>query len=80
MIRMATLSELHRQAHSLGLYCAACDRWHDADLDALVRAGFGQRPLAETRFRCRDCGLPAEKQVRPPESPVTHASRYVAIP
>lgn len=77
MIRMATIEELKRQNHSLGLFCAACDRWGDADLDALIRQGLGGREVTQTRFRCRDCGAVVEKQLRPPVAEVGAAAAYI---
>ena len=66
MLRLATFQDLEQQGHSLGLYCPRCDRWDEADLDRLIASGRGQRLLTEAKFRCRDCGSPADKQVRPP--------------
>ena len=77
MISMATLEDLYRQDHSLGLYCGACDRWGDADLERLIRAGQGLRTVVDTRFRCRDCGALVEKQVRPPVPVVAGAAAYI---
>lgn len=77
MISMATLSELYRQKHTLALYCVACNRWETADLDALIREGHGARSLVKTRFRCRQCGEVAEKQLRPPVPDVARAAAYV---
>lgn len=77
MISMATIEELYGQRHSLALYCPACERWADANLRALIRAGFGRRTIVEARFRCRDCGGRAEKQLRPPVPAATAASAYI---
>ena len=77
MIRMTTFEELHSQSHSLGLYCAACDRWGDADLARLIEAGHGHRTVVDTRFRCRDCGDAVEKQIRPPAPRVGGAAAYI---
>jgi len=77
MVSMATLAELHQQAHSLGLYCGPCDRWGDADLERLISSGLGNRTVIDARFRCRDCGARVEKQVRPPVSAVGGASAYI---
>jgi hypothetical protein len=40
----------------LFVWCKACRHWRDADLQALVDSGRGDVPLAETRFRCSNCG------------------------
>lgn len=66
MYQLQTIDDLHQQQHTLGLYCVACNRWADADLGNLVKAGQGTRVLADTNFRCEACDSPAEKQVRPP--------------
>ena len=77
MISMGTLSELHQQKHTLALYCVACNRWEIADLVTLIRNGHGARPLVNIRFRCRDCGELAEKQLRPPVPQASPAAAYI---
>ncbi len=77
MISMGTFAELHDQKHSLGLYCITCDRWDTADLESLISQGFGERAVVRTRFCCRDCGTPAEKQLRPPVPAVSAAAAYI---
>ena len=77
MISMGTLSELHEQKHTLALYCVACNRWEVADLETLIGRGYGARALVNTRFRCRDCGEFAEKQLRPPVPDVARAAAYI---
>ena len=66
MPRLVTFEDLRSQRHSLGLYCIECNRWGEADLEQLIASGKGRRLLIESRFRCRDCGAVAEKQLRPP--------------
>lgn len=77
---MATLRELHARHHTLGLYCMACERWDNADLDSMIRRGLGERTVVGARFRCRDCGSVAEKQVRPPAPRVEAAAAYIGAP
>ena len=77
MISMATFAELYAQKHSLALYCVGCNRWDSADLPALIERGLGSRQLVRTRFRCRDCGAVAEKQLRPPVPEATAAVAYI---
>jgi len=77
MISMATLRELHEQRHTLALYCISCDRWESADLEGLIERGLGGRPVVRTRFRCRECGGVAEKQLRPPAPEVAAAAAYI---
>jgi hypothetical protein len=38
------------------VWCKACRRQADADLQAIVDAGRGDVPLVELRFRCANCG------------------------
>lgn len=66
MIRLATIEDLRTHHHALGLYCAACDRWAEADLAKLSTSGLGKQRIDCARFRCRNCGTLADKQVRPP--------------
>lgn len=77
MPRLATFVELHRQQHSLGLYCNECDRWGEADLPGLIAGGNGDRTLVDTRFRCRDCGALVDKQLRPPVPEIGGAAAYI---
>lgn len=66
MMRLATIDDFVQHSHQLALYCLECDRWKLADLAALIRSGRGALQVCDARFRCRDCGAAAEKQVRPP--------------
>ena len=77
MIRMGTIEELHRQEHTLALYCISCDRWGEANLDWLIQNGKGNELVTEARFRCRDCGEIVEKQVRPPVPTLGGAVAYI---
>jgi len=79
MIRMGTISELHSQNHSLGLYCISCDRWGEANLEWLMQSGKGNKPVTEARFRCRDCREIVEKQVRPPVPSLGGAVAYISL-
>ena len=65
-IRLATLSDLSSHGYQLACFCPRCRRWADLDLPKLTLAGFAERRLTEFRPRCRTCGTPGEKQVRPP--------------
>lgn len=77
MPRLATFRDLRSQGHVLGLYCPACGRWGEADLDALIASGRGDRELVASRFRCRDCGAVVEKQLRPPVPDRSGAVAYI---
>jgi hypothetical protein len=77
MPRLATFFDLRDQTHSLGLYCVACNRWGEADLNWLIETGRGHRQLTETKFRCRECGGLVEKQLRPPVPVIGGAKAYI---
>lgn len=77
MYQLATLNDLYQQHHTLGLYCINCDRWASVDLNAMIHDGQGTREITKTRFRCSDCGQPAEKQIRPPVPQVGGAVAYI---
>jgi len=66
MIAVQTIADIYCQRYTLGLYCMHCERWGEANLEQMIRGGSGDRLLARTRFRCRDCGAAADKQLRPP--------------
>lgn len=65
-IPLITIRNFHDQDHALGLYCPACERWTEANLPFLIQTGRGDLSVSQARFRCRDCGRVAEKQVRAP--------------
>jgi len=75
--RLVTFQELKEQQHTLGLYCVACNRWGEANIDGLISSGRGQRSLTETNFRCRDCGDVVQKQLRPPVPQLGGAVAYI---
>ena len=77
MPRLATFIDLRDQMHTLGLYCVTCERWGEADLNLLIETGLGHRQLTETRFRCKKCGGPVEKQLRPPVPEIGNAKAYI---
>lgn len=77
MLRLTTFGDLYRQRHSLGLYCMSCDRWEVADLEKLIAAGRGGQSLVDARFRCRECGAEAFKQLRPPVPGIGTAIAYI---
>ena len=79
MHRLASFRDLHQHDHTLGLYCMACERWSTANLEALIQAGDGERSVVGARFRCKDCGAFAEKQVRPPVPQFGGAVLYPAF-
>ncbi len=77
MPQLVTFEDLRSQSHTLGLYCIECDRWGEANLDRLIEIGRGRQALTEARFRCRDCGGIAEKQLRPPMPQPGGAVAYI---
>ena len=77
MTRIHTISDLHVYQYTLALYCLSCDRWGEANLDWLIQIGQGDKPVTESRFRCRDCGEIVEKQVRPPVLSLGGAVAYI---
>ena len=77
MPRLVTFIDLREQQHTLGLYCVACDRWGEADIENLISSGRGDRMLTEAKFRCRDCGEIVEKQLRPPVPEIGGAVAYI---
>jgi len=78
-VSLVTFEDLRSQKHSLGLYCAACDRWGEANLQRLIESGQGARQLTEARFRCRDCGGVVEKQLRPPVPTLGGSVAYIQV-
>lgn len=68
-LRLATLADLSRHGYGLSCYCPRCRRWADLDLPQLASSDLGQRSVTDFRPRCRRCGTPGEKQLRPPQRP-----------
>ncbi len=52
-------------------------RWGEANLDWLIQTGNGNKPVTDTRFKCRDGGEIVEKQVRPPVLEIGGAVAYM---
>jgi hypothetical protein len=77
MPRLATFLDLRCQNHTLGLYCPACDRWGEANIDRLIESGRGDGSLVDARFRCTDCGAVVDKQLRPPVPSLGGAEAYI---
>lgn len=76
-IRLATLADLSRHGYELECYCPRCRRWVTLDLPRLAEGALATRRLSEFRPRCRACGTPGEKQLRPPRrwpGPVARAT------
>jgi hypothetical protein len=76
-IRLKTIRDFHENQHALGLYCGACQRWCEANLEFLIQTGRGDLSVSEARFRCRVCGGIAEKQVRPPVPQIAGSVGYI---
>ena len=72
-IHLDTVADLLARKHSLGLYCHYCDRWSEAPLEQLAEDGWGRTPIVKLRLRCRVCGGPAQRQLRPPTLPIARA-------
>ena len=77
MPRLITFIDLQEQGHTLGLYCMECNRWGEADIGRLISSGRGESALTSTKFRCRECGELAEKQLRPPVPEIGSAIAYI---
>jgi hypothetical protein len=76
-IPLRTIRDFHEQSHALGLYCPACECWSVANLPFLIQCGSGELSVTVARFRWRDCGGTAEKQVRLPAPKVGGAVSYI---
>ena len=51
-----TISSTIACHNSLDVICNECSNSQDADLEALERAGRGDTPVIELRFKCSRCG------------------------
>lgn len=65
-VHINTVADLVERGYTIGLFCPRCRRWSEADLGGLVGAGKGGADYTRIAFRCRDCGTPADRQLRPP--------------
>ncbi len=77
MPSVVTFIDLKQQNHTLGLFCVECNRWGEADISSLISSGRGEYSLTDAKFRCRDCGELAEKQLRPPVPVIGGAVAYI---
>jgi len=57
----------------------SCDRWGVANLDSLIQIGKGNKSVTEARFRCKDCGVIVQKQLRPPVPRIGGAVAYMSL-
>ena len=58
--RMGDLRDNHV---TLGLFCLECDRWGDVIPQEWLDDGKPDLNYVRQRFRCRECGGPAGKQM-----------------
>ena len=63
-ITIKTMSDLAAHDMTLGLYCISCDRWHEIIPKQWLDEGKGDMVYVGRKFKCKDCGDIAEKQVR----------------
>jgi hypothetical protein len=57
VIDLPTVRSTHRAGYLCVLvWCRACGRQDPADLQAIIDAGRGDRPLRDLKFRCTRCG------------------------
>lgn len=61
--RVGTLGDLKRNGLDIRLFCLACDRTTDLDIEDLVARYDAATPVQDIydRFRCSGCGRPADQ-------------------
>ena len=57
------LSDLRDNHMTLGLFCLECDRWGEVIPQEWLDDGKPDLNYVRQRFRCRECGGPADKKM-----------------
>lgn len=58
------MADLAENEMKLGLFCLPCRRWSEIDPARWIADGRPNVNYVEQKFVCRECGGPAQKQVR----------------
>ena len=64
-IVISNIRDLADNEMTLGLYCLPCDRWEEVIPQEWLDAGKPNIDYVAKKFKCKDCGETASKQVRP---------------
>jgi len=64
-ISISTIRDLAENGMTLGLYCLPCNRWDEIIPQEWLDAGKPNVDYVAKKFKCKDCGKIASKQVRP---------------
>ena len=64
-IVISNIRDLADNGMTLGLYCLPCDRWGEVIPQEWLDAGKPNIDYVAKKFKCKDCGETASKQVRP---------------
>jgi hypothetical protein len=78
-IVLSTISDLAETGMTLGLYCLECDRWGEIIPQEWLDAGKPDVDYVQQRFKCKECGGRADKQLRPPPTGFSTGSAYTGI-
>ena len=64
-IVISNIRDLADNEMTLGLYCLPCNRWGEVIPQEWLDAGKPNIDYVAKKFKCKDCGETASKQVRP---------------
>ena len=78
-ITIRTISDLAETGMTLGLYCLECDRWGEIIPQEWLDVGKPDVDYVEQRFKCKECGGRADKQVCPSPTGLSTESAYTGV-
>ena len=64
-VTIRRISDLRDNHMTLGLFCLDCNRWGEIVPNEWLSSGKKDLDYVNQKFKCRECGSPASKQVRP---------------
>ena len=74
------ISDLRDNHMTLGLFCLECNRWREIILNEWLSSGKRDLDYVNQKFKCRECGGQASKQVRPQLADFGRGAKVVEVP
>ena len=72
-----TMEDFKRFGFTLAVFCDACTRYHEFNIDDLIAGGHGGTSITAIKPRCSRCGERAQKLVSPRRPEFTGYPNFV---
>ena len=72
-----TMEDFKRFGFTLAVFCDACTRYHEFNIDDLIAGGHGGTSITAIKPRCSQCGERAQKLVSPRRSEFDGYPKFV---